>query len=134
MPSHVRPVPAVIATVFGALALTGLVARFRFWDFDLFFMYQIAFEALIAVFSGWVAMRSHVPSSHRNMRSMIRGGSILGGIGFAAGFAGPMLVGAGSPQGPLLGIFITGPIGLVLGGFIGWFYAWFRRADLERLV
>jgi hypothetical protein len=40
---------------------------------------------------------------------------MLGGIGFAAGFLGPMLLAPGANQGPLLGIFVTGPAGFVLG-------------------
>ena len=39
----------------------------------------------------------------------------LGGSGFLLGFIGPMIVTPGANQGPLLGIFITGPGGFVLG-------------------
>ena len=46
-------------------------------------------------------------------------GFILGGIGFAAGFLGPMILDPTSGNGPLLGIFITGPGGFVLGCLIG---------------
>lgn len=49
------------------------------------------------------------------IRSGLRFGLILGGIGFAAGFFGPMVFAPGANQGPLLGIFITGPGGFVLG-------------------
>ena len=40
---------------------------------------------------------------------------IVGGIGFAAGFFGPMVFRPEANQGPLLGIFITGPGGFLLG-------------------
>jgi hypothetical protein len=43
---------------------------------------------------------------------------VLGGIGFVAGFFGPILLTPEANQGPLLGIFITGPLGFVLG--LGW--------------
>lgn len=43
---------------------------------------------------------------------------LLGGIGFAAGFFGPMIFAPGANQGPLLGIFITGPLGFLAG--LGW--------------
>lgn len=43
----------------------------------------------------------------------------VGGVCFLAGFAGPILLDPNSPQGPLLGIFFTGPLGLVLGAIIG---------------
>ncbi len=40
---------------------------------------------------------------------------LLGGIGFALGFFGPMIFAPGANQGPLLGILITGPAGFFLG-------------------
>jgi hypothetical protein len=43
----------------------------------------------------------------------------VGGIGFAAGFFGPMLLAPGANQGPMLGIFITGPVGFLLGLIYG---------------
>ena len=42
---------------------------------------------------------------------------VLGASGFAAGFVGPVLLDPGANQGPLLGIFITGP-GAALAGLI----------------
>ena len=50
---------------------------------------------------------------------------LLGGTGFILGFFGPILIGAlvGSQAnlGPLWGIFILGPIGVLLGAVIGLF-------------
>ena len=40
---------------------------------------------------------------------------LLGGIGFAGGFFGPIIFHPDANQGPLLGIFITGPAGFVIG-------------------
>ena len=40
---------------------------------------------------------------------------ILGAVGFAAGFLGPITFNPEANQGPLLGIFITGPAGAFLG-------------------
>ena len=51
----------------------------------------------------------------------------LGGIGFAAGFFGPMLLAPDANQGPLLGIFITGPAGFALGLAYGLFREWRDR-------
>ena len=39
----------------------------------------------------------------------------MGSIGFIGGFLGPIILRPESPQGPLLGIFFTGPIGFVVG-------------------
>jgi len=43
----------------------------------------------------------------------------IGGVSFAVGFVGPMVVAPGANQGPLLGILITGPLGLVVGFVVG---------------
>jgi hypothetical protein len=44
---------------------------------------------------------------------------LLGGIGFAAGFFGPIIYQPDANQGPLLGIFITGPGGFLIGLIYG---------------
>lgn len=54
------------------------------------------------------------------------GAVTLGGLGFVAGFFGPMLLAPGANQGPLLGIFITGPGGSLLGALAGWL-VWLKR-------
>ncbi len=46
-------------------------------------------------------------------------GLSLGAIGFCAGFFGPILLNPGANQGPLLGILITGPSGLIGGLILG---------------
>jgi hypothetical protein len=44
---------------------------------------------------------------------------ILGIIGFVGGFVGPLIFTPDANQGPLLGIFITGPLGFVVGLIVG---------------
>ena len=46
-------------------------------------------------------------------------GFLIGGICFLVGFIGPIIVWPDSNQGPLLGIFITGPLGFLLGIGVG---------------
>lgn len=60
----------------------------------------------VAVARGWV-------------RSVVLGALITGGIGFVGGFFGPILFAPDANQGPLLGIFITGPLGVLLGAVGG---------------
>jgi hypothetical protein len=43
---------------------------------------------------------------------------ILGAVGFAAGFIGPMIFVPEANQGPLVGIFISGPAGFALGAIL----------------
>jgi hypothetical protein len=45
--------------------------------------------------------------------------AIAGAIGFAGGFVGPMILAPKNNLGPLLGIFITGPAGVLLGPALG---------------
>jgi uncharacterized membrane protein YeaQ/YmgE (transglycosylase-associated protein family) len=54
---------------------------------------------------------------------MIAGAFMLGTTGFIVGFFGPMRFHPGANQGPMLGIFITGPAGALLGMMLG---AWLR--------
>lgn len=48
----------------------------------------------------------------------------VGFLAFIAGFVGPIILAPGANQGPLLGIFITGPLGLVAGFAIGAWREW----------
>ena len=55
------------------------------------------------------------------------GAATVGAIGFAAGFFGPLIFAPEANQGPLLGIFITGPAGAVIGAIGGLFYGLSRK-------
>ena len=50
---------------------------------------------------------------------MLKWGAILGAVGFLGGFVGPVIFTPEANQGPLLGIFITGPLGFILGLIVG---------------
>lgn len=45
--------------------------------------------------------------------------ALFGATGFLLGFVGPILANPGANQGPLLGIFITGPLGALFGALVG---------------
>mgnify|MGYP005854265381 CR=1 FL=1 len=51
------------------------------------------------------------------------GAAIVGGLGFVLGFFGPMLLAPEANQGPMLGLFVTGPAGVVIGAIAGALYA-----------
>lgn len=48
--------------------------------------------------------------------------------GFLAGFFGPIFL-TNSDQGPLLGIFVTGPLGAVVGLILFWGYLYFNTKN-----
>ena len=60
------------------------------------------------------------------LKSGLLGAVGLGMVGFSFGFFGPMIVTPEANQGPLLGIFITGPLGAVAGAVIGAAVGWYR--------
>lgn len=75
-----------------------------------------------AALAGWYAWRR--TGAARKLppgvvASVLQWAFIIGGIGFALGFFGPIIFTPGANQGPLLGIFITGPLGFVVGGVVG---------------
>jgi hypothetical protein len=53
------------------------------------------------------------------LQRAIQYGLIVGALGFCLGFFGPMLLDPTSGNGPLLGIFITGPVGGLIGALAG---------------
>ena len=52
----------------------------------------------------------------------------VGFIGFALGFLGPIILAPGANQGPMLGIFITGPLGFLAGLAWGLWRGWSERS------
>ncbi|HEX5010885.1 MAG TPA: hypothetical protein VFY71_10830 [Planctomycetota bacterium] len=73
----------------------------------------------------------HGPFRNRWWRgeSVLGFAAAVGGAGFAAGFFGPLIVTPEANQGPLLGIFFTGPAGLLLGLVWGALRAAKRRRE-----
>lgn len=74
-----------------------------------------------AVAAGWFVWGRTASASDGAISTIMLGAVLLGGIGFTGGFFGPIIFSSGN-QGPLLGIFITGPAGFVLGGIAGFIY------------
>lgn len=76
---------------------------------------------------GWFVWRKLKTGQAGPISSVLLGAVLIGGIGFSAGFFGPMILAPEANQGPMLGIFITGPAGVVIGGIAGFIY-WSTRA------
>ena len=58
------------------------------------------------------------------MKTPLQWAFIIGAVGFALGFFGPMILDPSSGNGPLLGIFITGPGGFIAGLLYGLWRNW----------
>lgn len=123
-----RIIAGVVASLFTAYAL---LFCFGPRSFDLWTFGFVSGLAAVAILCWSFALRGHIAESRRRMGCVLLGGVILGGIGFAVGFFGPIiLTPRGSDPGfaPLRGVFITGPLGLVVGAVLGWLYARVRSS------
>jgi hypothetical protein len=81
-----------------------------------------------AIAAGRYVWRRTASMGDNSLLGMTMGGALaVGAAGFVLGFFGPMILAPGANQGPLLGLFITGPLGFVLGGIGGFVYALVRR-------
>lgn len=82
-----------------------------------------------AIMCWWVALFYQREQSRKKMSLAFRGGVIVGGISFLAGALGPIILTPQANQGPLVGIFITGPIGFVAGIIAGYIYSIFKASE-----
>lgn len=83
---------------------------------------------LCAVLAGRFVWTRSARPGHSPLIAMAYGALVVGGIGFCAGFFGPLLLAPEANQGPLLGLLITGPLGFLLGA-IGGFVYWLRHRE-----
>jgi hypothetical protein len=89
-----------------------------------------AASLVAAVSVGWYVWLHTASVQQGLVSAILLGAFLLGGIGFAGGFFGPIIFMPGANQGPLLGLFITGPLGFFCGAVGGALY-WFLFADRE---
>jgi hypothetical protein len=78
----------------------------------------IASTLPMALFIGSIVLAvRHGPFRNRWWRgeTLLGFALVVGGLCFVAGFFGPMVFAPDANQGPMLGIFITGPAGMLLG-------------------
>jgi hypothetical protein len=75
----------------------------------------------------YVWRRRHGASLPRGLIGSVGAGAVVTGVvGFSVGFVGPMIFAPSANQGPMLGIFLTGPLGVVAGAVGGGIY-WLAR-------
>lgn len=77
---------------------------------------------LCAIGVGWYVWKKLGSAPAGLISSALVGAAVLGAVGFCAGFFGPIIFTPEANQGPLLGIFITGPLGFLLGAVGGVVY------------
>ncbi len=88
----------------------------------------MAVTGCLAFLGLWFAFFAGMPQERARMAMTLRSGLILGLVGLLGGFFGPMFFIPEANQGPLLGLFVTGPGGFVLGCLIG--FLWSRLVSV----
>ena len=122
-------IPRVVVTV---LAFIAVVAFCNLFISMVFSSMVVAVLSLLSWVVAFLVARfvwqSLTEPDNGFVSSVFLWACVLGGIGFAAGFFGPLILAPDANQGPLLGIFITGPLGFLLGGIVGAIrWAWRRQ-------
>jgi len=83
-----------------------------------------AAEATAALMVFWFAALGHVPGERAMFTRVLLVGVTIGAVAFVAGLVGALLYAPGN-QSPLVGIFMTGPIGFAAGCAAA--FVWTRR-------
>ena len=94
-------------------------------------MHKLVLLRIILSFSSasiaaWCVWRGSLFKDAGRAHYMIYGAFVTGIIAFSVGFFGPLIFMPEANLGPLLGIFITGPLGLLAGGIGGYIY-WLKK-------
>ncbi len=76
-----------------------------------------------AMLAAWAAWKLVSGDHIHPVMAIASGALILGGLCFIIGFLGPMAIGKDTGQGPLVGIFIATPLGVIVGALAGYAYA-----------
>ncbi|MBA3755512.1 MAG: multidrug ABC transporter permease [Nitrosomonas sp.] len=83
----------------------------------------IAFSFTCALLAAWFTWKLVAGEKTNVAVAIISGALILGGLCFTIGFLGPMAFAKDTSQGPLIGIFIAAPLGVIMGAIGGYVYA-----------
>lgn len=80
-------------------------------------------SVVCATFAAWFTWKLVAGESISTLVAVTGGALILGGLFFTLGFLGPMAISKDTNQGPMIGLFIAAPLGLVVGAIGGYVYA-----------
>ena len=88
----------------------------------------VAGALAVAAVALWFAIRAHSGVDNVRWRRTVRMALIVGLAALLAGYVLPIVLMPDANQGPLIGIFGTGPAGFALGALAGYL---FSRGDLD---
>lgn len=84
-----------------------------------------------ASLAAWFTWKLVTGEETHTLIAVIGGALILGGVFFTLVFLAPMFIAKDTSQGPMIGIFIAAPIGVILGAIGGYVYASKRKVKME---
>ncbi len=122
MKKFIRPTLTLAAAFFALLLVVVFIPLFT----DITESTATWISIPVVILAGWFTWKFQGGDKIGVIPAIFTGAILIGGISFAVGFFGPMILVPGANQGPLLGILITGPIGLVVGAIAGFIY-WLRE-------
>lgn len=110
------------AVFFSLYPLMLIVAYLVGRQINSFQLYGAAMSLFVAFVLWGCLYQFRFDNSDRRIALVYWCALIVGGIAFLGGFIGPIIFTPEANQGPLFGIFFTGPIGAVFGGILGLAY------------
>ncbi len=87
-----------------------------------------AVSLVCAAFAAWFTWKLVAGERISTWVAVTGGALILGGLFFTLGFLGPMVISKDTNQGPMIGLFIAGPLGVIMGAIGGYVYASKQKA------
>ena len=125
-----RVLAAIMGFILGTFAISVILMQARF-GFEPLGAAYAACAVMSAAICWWFARRGHIEEVRKRMRFAAICAFISGTAGLALGFFGPIILAPEANQGPLLGIFVIGPLGYLVGLPAGWLVARFRRRQVS---
>ena len=87
------------------------------------FWLSTTFSLACASLAAWFTWKLVSGEKANTIVAVIGGALILGGLFFVIGFLAPMAISKNTDQGPMIGIFIAAPLGVIVGAIGGYVYA-----------
>lgn len=84
---------------------------------------MIAFDALLVTVLAMVALAIFASVLRPALVQALRWGGTLGACALVLGMGASVVMDPGANQGPLLGVFVTGPLGFLVGAAAGFLRA-----------
>jgi len=105
-----------LVVLFFITTILSITTQYPIW-------FSVIFSLACALLVGWSTWKLVSGEKVRVGVAVTSGALMLGGLCFIIGFLGPMAFAKDTSQGPFIGIFIAGPLGMIIGAIGGYLYA-----------